>query len=58
MLEHTDEALLLYDSEREGKTKYDLMAIQRYQNQNAYDLTTIDFYDLEDEANAYAENQE
>ncbi|AOW73780.1 hypothetical protein A4V11_01590 [Pediococcus acidilactici] len=58
MLEHTDEALLLYDSEREGKTKYDLTAIQRYQNQNAYDLTTIDFYDLEDEANAYAENQE
>ena len=58
MLEHTDEAVLLYDSEREGKTKYDLTAIQRYQNQNAYDLTTIDFYDLEDEANAYAENHE
>jgi uncharacterized phage-like protein YoqJ len=58
MLNHTDEALLLYDDEREGKTKFDLTAIQSFQENNSYNVETIDFYDLEEEATLYEEKNE
>jgi uncharacterized phage-like protein YoqJ len=58
MLEHTDEAVLLYDDEHEGKSKFDLIAIQKFQESHSYNLETIDFYDLEEEANLYEEKDE
>ncbi|KRN95144.1 DUF1273 domain-containing protein [Pediococcus stilesii] len=58
MLNHTDEAILVYDDEHEGKTSFDLKAIQNFQEKNSYNLETIDFYDLEEESNLYAEKDE
>ena len=56
MLEHTDRALLLYDPEHPGKTKYDYEAIKKYQEKSDYPLDIIDFYDLQEAAKEYEEN--
>ncbi|USS89662.1 DUF1273 domain-containing protein [Fructilactobacillus cliffordii] len=53
MLTHTDGALLLYDSENEGKTQYDVRAIEAFQQQHPYTCQFIDFDDLQEEANQY-----
>ncbi|MBF7103853.1 DUF1273 domain-containing protein [Pediococcus pentosaceus] len=58
MLNHTDEALLLYDDEHAGKTKFDLNAIRSFQEHNSYNVETIDFYDLEEESMLYEEKDE
>lgn len=55
MLEHTDRALMIYDLDHPGKPKYDYQAIQKYQEHNKYPLDLIDFYDLQDAAEEYAE---
>ena len=57
MLNHTDEALMLYDPEKEGKSHYDYQAIQRFQAHHEYNLDLIDFYDLQEEAELYNEKQ-
>lgn len=53
MLTHTDAALLIYDPEYPGKTKYDYAQIQRYAKRHNYPVTTITMDDLQDAANEY-----
>ncbi|AMV61502.1 Hypothetical protein ADU72_2091 [Pediococcus damnosus] len=57
MLTHTDQAILLYDPEHPGKSKYDYDLIQKWRENHPYPLDLIDFDDLQDAANEYAENQ-
>lgn len=56
MLTHTDEAVLVYDLEVEGKPQYDYQAIERYQERHAYPVTLIDMDWLQESANEYQEN--
>ncbi|XIF20225.1 MAG: DUF1273 domain-containing protein [Acetilactobacillus jinshanensis] len=53
MLNHTDAALLIYDSDYPGKTKYDYTKINQYAKNHQYPLTTITMDDLEDAAEDY-----
>lgn len=53
MLTHTDKALLIYDLDHEGKTKYDYNQIKQYSDHNDYDLRMIDFDDLQEAATEY-----
>lgn len=57
MLQHTDQALMIYDPEHPGKPKFDYQSIQLYQEQakKDYPLKLLDFYDLEDAAQEYQE---
>ena len=57
MINHTDSALLIYDLEHPGKTKFDYNLIKKYQEEKDYPLTLVDFYDLQEEAEEYAEEQ-
>lgn len=57
MIEHTDGALLLYDSENEGKTKFDLLKIKQIKEAKDYALRMIDFMELEDIANEMEEEK-
>ncbi|WP_412990342.1 DUF1273 domain-containing protein [Pediococcus siamensis] len=57
MLTHTDEAILIYDPEHEGKGKYDYEAVQRWQQEHPYPFEIINFDDLQEAADEYAENQ-
>jgi len=57
MLTHTDQAILLYDPEHPGKSKYDYEVIQKWQENHPYPLELIDFDDLQDAANEYEESQ-
>lgn len=57
MLTHTDEALLIYDPENEGKPAYDLAAANQYAQQHPYPVTLIDFDQLQETANEYFERQ-
>lgn len=56
MLTHTDQALMVYDEEHPGKAKYDYAMIKEYQTKQPYELTLIDFYDLQDSAQDFQEN--
>lgn len=58
MLLHTDRALMIYDPEHPGKPKYDYDLIKKYQKEKDYPLDLIDFYDLQDAAEEYQEEQE
>lgn len=57
MLEHTDGALLVYDTEFEGKTLYDYRVIRKQQAITPYPLTLIDMDRLQEYATEYAEIQ-
>ena len=57
MLTHTDEAFLLYDPEYQGKTKYDYEIIQKYKEESEYSMTFVDFDELQEEAEEWAERQ-
>ena len=57
MLTHTDEALLLYDPDHEGKEKYDYQAIQKYQADHDYFYRLIDFDELQEAAIEWQEHQ-
>lgn len=56
MLNHTDEATLIYDPEYPGKSKYDLQVIERYSETHDYPLTMFGMDDLQDAANEFQEN--
>lgn len=56
MIQHTDRALMIYDTDHPGKPKYDYNLIQKYQETKEYPLDLIDFYDLQDAAEEYQEN--
>ncbi|CAH0418481.1 DUF1273 domain-containing protein [Periweissella ghanensis] len=58
MLTHTDAALLIYDPEFEGKTKYDYFVITNQQNSQNYPWQSVSFDDLQEYAFAYGEEQE
>ena len=47
MLEHTDGALLVYDKEFEGKTKFLYQAIQKKQETSTYECRLIDLDQLQ-----------
>ncbi|MBU5364765.1 DUF1273 domain-containing protein [Enterococcus devriesei] len=47
LLEHTDAALVVYDTEYPGKSKFFLGDVEKYQLKNSYDLLTITMDDLE-----------
>lgn len=47
MLEHTDAALLVYDNEHEGKTKFLFKEIQKRQEKKTYECRLIDFDQLQ-----------
>lgn len=57
MINHTDQSLLVYDPEHPGKPKFDYNLIKKYQTEKDYPLTLVDFYDLQDAAEEYAESQ-
>ncbi|WP_367365797.1 DUF1273 domain-containing protein [Pediococcus parvulus] len=57
MLTHTDQAILIYDPEHPGKTKYDYDLIQKWRENHPYPLEVIDFDDLQEAADEYAENE-
>ena len=57
MLTHTDRALLIYDDEHPGKTKYDYQAIRNFQSDNDYDLQVIDFAELQEMAEEWEERE-
>ena len=57
MIEHTDGALLVYDPENEGKTKFDLLKIKNVKESKEYQLRMIDFIELEDVANEIEEER-
>ncbi len=56
MLTHTDEAVMVYDLEVEGKPKYDYRAVTQFQEQHTYPLTLVDMDWLQESANEYQEN--
>lgn len=47
LLQHTDAALIVYDTEYPGKTKFFLKDVEKFQERNSYDLLTITMDDLE-----------
>lgn len=58
MFQHTDRALLVYDPECPGKSKYDYEMIEKYlEKRDDYQLDLLDYYDLEQAARDYEENQ-
>ncbi|MCF6515067.1 DUF1273 family protein [Lactobacillus sp. S2-2] len=57
MIEHSDEALLLYDPEFEGKTNYDLKKIKKYEETNVYSYELIDMDILQEAANQIQEQK-
>lgn len=57
MLTHTDEALLIYDPDHEGKGKYDYQAIQRFSENHDYPYRLIDFDELQEAAVEWQERQ-
>ena len=56
IMDHTDQALMIYDPEHPGKPKYDYQLIKNKQEVKDYPLDLIDFYDLQDSAEEYQEN--
>lgn len=53
MLDHTDQAMLIYDPEHEGKTKYDYEMIKKYSEQEDYPYDLVDMYQLQEFAEMY-----
>lgn len=58
MFNHTDQALMIYDPEYPGKSKYDYEMVQHYldQGKSDYQLDLIDYYDLEQAGRDYEES--
>lgn len=57
MLEHTDQMMLIYDPEFEGKTKYDYNMAKKYQKKQNYPIITVDMDQLQTSANDYFERK-
>ncbi|MBX8936711.1 DUF1273 domain-containing protein [Enterococcus gilvus] len=47
LLQHTDAALVVYDTEYPGKSKFFLADVEKFQEKNSYELLTITMDDLE-----------
>lgn len=46
-LQKSNAAVILYDEEKEGSPKFFYEAAKMYQQNNTYEIRTIDFYDLQ-----------
>ncbi|MCH3904382.1 MAG: DUF1273 domain-containing protein [Lactobacillus sp.] len=57
MLQHTEGALLVYDPDHPGKSKYDYELVQQAAERGDYDLQLLDFYDLQEAAEELAEQE-
>lgn len=57
MLTHTDALLMVYDTEHEGKPKWDYLAATRYRQRHDYPLTLITMDDLQEAAEEWAEKK-
>ncbi|GKS80390.1 UPF0398 protein [Ligilactobacillus pabuli] len=57
MLQHTEAAVMVYDPEHPGKSKFDYQAAMKYQEKNDYQLETLDMFTLQDTADLMAEEQ-
>lgn len=57
MLNHTEEALIVYDPEFEGKSKYDVIAAKKYAQKNKYNVLMIDMDWLENGAREFLERK-
>lgn len=57
MGQHTDGALLLYDPESPGKPQYDYQYLQTQLAPRGYPFDLLDFYDLQDEAEVWSQEQ-
>jgi uncharacterized phage-like protein YoqJ len=55
MLQHTDEALLVYDPQYPGKCQYAYQAVKKYQQRRTYNLTLLDMDWLEVSSQDYLE---
>ncbi|MCI1290540.1 MAG: DUF1273 domain-containing protein [Lactobacillus sp.] len=55
MLAHTEGALLVYDPDHPGKSKYDYELVQQAAEKGDYQLELLDFYDLQEAAEELAE---
>lgn len=55
MLQHTDEALLVYDLQYPGKCQYAYQAVKKYQQRRTYNLTLLDMDWLEVSSQDYLE---
>ncbi|MDF7636800.1 DUF1273 domain-containing protein [Leuconostocaceae bacterium ESL0958] len=57
LLDHSDAALLLYDPEYEGKSAYDLAAIQAFQKTAPYPMDYVSMDELQEFANDFEERR-
>lgn len=57
MIKHSNEALLLYDPEFEGKTNFDLLKIKQFEQVNDYSHELIDMDLLQEAANQFLEKK-
>ncbi len=58
MLAHTDGALMIYDPDYPGQSKYDYRAIKRIRRIKTYPITLVTMDDLQEAANEYEINYE
>ncbi|MTV81143.1 DUF1273 domain-containing protein [Secundilactobacillus folii] len=56
MLTHTDGAILVYDVDNEGKSRYDYDVIMKWQEQHDYPVQVIDFDQLQEFSYEFEEN--
>lgn len=56
MLNHTDQALLIYDLDNPGKSQYDYDKINKFAETHPYPYKLITFDDLQSAADEYQEN--
>lgn len=57
MLTHTDSLLMVYDTDHEGKPKWDYLAATRYRQRHDYPLTLITMDDLQEAAEEWSEKK-
>lgn len=57
MLNYSDEAIIVYDPDHEGKPKWDYAAMERAQEQKNYPVRLVDFDELQNAAEEWGERQ-
>lgn len=57
MLTHTDAMLMVYDTDHQGKPKWDYLAAVRYRQRHDYPLTMISMDDLQEAAEEWSERK-
>lgn len=57
MLNYSDEAIIIYDPDHEGKPKWDYAAMKRAQEHKDYPVRLVDFDELQNAAEEWGERQ-